>query len=314
VPGARPGSELREPHSGGSEGDAHPGGSGGDARFAERGHPLPAGFPPADGVLDRSLSLVRYLRDHCPWDREQTAESLVPHLLEETHETVDAIHADDAEALRGELGDLLLNLAFQIVVGEEGGRFTREEVMSGLERKMVRRHPHLFGGEPERWEVIKAKERADSRGEPGERPGSPGGTLEGLARGMDPLLRAHRIQERVAGVGFDWDEAEGALAKVREEIAEVESALAGHDAGALSEELGDLLFAVVNLARLSGGHAVPALATANAKFQRRFKALEELARDRDVPIPGASLEELDLLWDEVKRRERGAGPPDGDAQ
>jgi nucleoside triphosphate diphosphatase len=275
-------------------------------------------YPESEGALDRALALVAYLREHCPWDRKQTARSLVPHLLEETHETVDAIHADDPDLLRDELGDLLLNLAFQIVVAEGEGRFTRSDVVRRLEEKMVRRHPHLFGlGEKESWEVIKARERAEEAeanaspahptGEEGDDPAAPStpphGVLEGLAGGLDPLLRSHRLQEKAAGVGFDWDDVSGVLAKVREELDEVEAALASGDRGELEEEVGDLLFAVVNLARLADAHAVPALEAANAKFLRRFQAVEALARERGIPIPGASLEELDRLWDEVKEEE-----------
>lgn len=251
----------------------------------------PGGLFEADSkTLDRALALVEYLRANCPWDREQTPETLVPHLIEESHEAVDAIHAGDPGALRDELGDLLLNIAFQIVLGEEQRQFDREEVVRRLEEKMVRRHPHLFGGgETQDWESIKAQERS-------------GGTLDGLPSGLDPLLRAHRIQEKVAGVGFDWDEAGGALEKVHEELREVEAALASGDAGALGEELGDLLFSVVNLARLSGAHAVPTLLRANRKFEERFRALEQLAKERGVALPGATLDELDALWDEVKRR------------
>ena len=246
-------------------------------------------FPRVEGVLDRALALVEYLREHCPWDRKQTARSLVPHLLEEAAETVDAIRAGDAEALRGELGDLLLNLAFQVVVAEEAGEFGREEVVRELEEKMIRRHPHLFGlGEKESWETIKARER------------DTGGTLTGLARGLDPLLRAHRMQEKVSGVGFDWDDASGAIAKVREELAEVEEVMAQGDPRRIEEEAGDLLFSVVNVVRLAGAHPVPALDAANRKFQERFRQVEALARDRGIAMPGASLQELDRLWDEVK--------------
>ena len=273
-------------------------------------------FPPVEGVLDRALALVQYLRTHCPWDRKQTARSLVPHLLEETHEAVDAIHDGDPVALRDELGDLLLNLAFQVVVGEEEGSFSREEVVRGLEEKMIRRHPHLFGlGEKESWEAIKARERearqGEARGGAGGGKGSsaaPGsGTLDGLSRGLDPLLRAHRIQERVAGVGFDWEDPRGALEKVREEVEEVAQALDDGDPERLAEELGDLIFSVVNVARLAGTHAVPALEGANAKFRRRFEALEARARDQGVALPGSSLEALDRLWDEVKAGEGDAG-------
>ena len=248
-------------------------------------------FASEGGVLDRALVLVEYLREQCAWDRKQTARSLVPHLLEEAHETVDAIHARDGEALRGELGDLLLNLAFQVVVGEGEERFTREEVMRELEEKMVRRHPQIFGeGEPQTWEALKCAERE-------------GATLDGLASGLDPLLRAHRIQERAAGIGFDWEDPNGALDKVREELQEVEAALAEGLSEPLDEEIGDLLFSVVNVARLAGRHAVASLGMANAKFEGRFRALEALALDRGVTIPGATLAELDELWEEVKRQE-----------
>ena len=267
----------------------------GGGERAEVGVEAPTGrFPPVPGALDNALALVEYLRANCPWDREQTARSLVPHLVEETHETVDAIHSGDPSALLEELGDLLLNVAFQIVVAEEVESFTRDEVVSFLQAKMVRRHPHLFGGEGEAWEAIKARERADR---------SP---LDGLAQGLDPLLRAHRIQERVAGVGFDWSEAAGALAKVKEELAEVERELAAGDPDTLAAEMGDLLFSVVNLARLTGAHAVTSLEQANVKFQRRFGSVEALAKERGVPIPGATLGELDALWDEVKAREGDA--------
>lgn len=281
-------------------------------------------FPRVEGVLDRALALVEYLREHCPWDRRQTARSLVPHLLEETHEAVEAIRREDPDALRGELGDLLLNLAFQVVVAEDEGRFTREEVVRVLEEKMVRRHPHLFGlGEAEKWEAIKARERMDQVEAGGEAEGGPNpsgttGILAGMAPGLDPLLLAHRIQERVAGVGFDWDEPAGALEKVKEELAEVEEtmeavrATAGEEADEgerqeaarrLEEEMGDLLFAVVNLARLTGAHAVPSLELANVKFRRRFERLEALARERGVRLGEASLDELDRIWDEVKGEE-----------
>ncbi len=266
----------------------------GPAERADRGD-----FPGVEGTLDRALALVEYLRAHCPWDRKQTARSLVPHLLEETYETVDAIHTDDAGSLKGELGDLLLNFAFQVIVAEEAGRFTRNEIVEQLEDKMMRRHPHLFGlGEKESWEVIKSRERSQEGGD------ATLGTLEGIARALDPLLKAHRIQEKVAGVGFDWEEAHGALEKVSEELGEVEEALRDGDSSAIEEEMGDLLFAVVNLARLAGAHAAPSLHAANAKFQQRFERLEELARAREVPLPGSSLERLDELWEEVKEEEK----------
>lgn len=260
---------------------------------AETGHPA----SPSGGVLDRALALVEYLRARCPWDAAQTPASLRPLLLEEAHEVVDAISGGDEAGLRDELGDLLLNLAFQVVLAEERRAFSREEMVAGLEQKMRRRHPHLYGmGEAEPWAAIKARERAER--------GAPGGLLDGIAAGMDPLLRAFRIQERVAGVGFDWPDPGGALEKVREEVEEVGHELGVADAERLEDELGDLLFSVVNLARLANVHPVAALARANAKFTRRFTALEGLARDRGTELESASLQELDVLWDEVKRGEK----------
>lgn len=246
---------------------------------------------PGPGVLDRALRLVRFLREECPWDQAQTAESLIPHLLEETHEVVDAIREGSAHELEGELGDLLLNLAFQIVVAEEGGALDADSVYGRLESKMVARHPHLFGdGERQDWEALKAAERAEGTS-----------VLAGLAKGLDPLTKAHRIQERVAGVGFDWTDHHGAYAKVEEELAETDEAIASGDAARVEEELGDLLFAVVNLVRRAGAHPTTALARANAKFRARFERLEGLAAERGVELGRAGLDVLDGLWDEVKR-------------
>ena len=244
------------------------------------------------GALDRALSLVRFLRTECDWDRAQTAESLIPHLLEETHEVVDAIHSGNPSALEGELGDLLLNLAFQIVVAEEAGELDAESVYRRLEAKMVARHPHLFGDGVRRdWEALKAGERGEGEG-----------VLSGVAKGLDPLTKAYRIQERVACVGFDWDDHRGALDKVVEETGEVREALQSEIPARVDEEVGDLLFAVVNLARLAGTHPTNALARANRKFQDRFTKLERLARERGIEMESAGLEALDALWDEVKRR------------
>jgi nucleoside triphosphate diphosphatase len=256
----------------------------------------PAG---AGGVLDRALALVEFLRARCPWDAAQTPATLTRYLLEEAHEVAGAIAADDPAALCGELGDLLLNLAFQVVIGEERGAFTREEVVAGLEQKMRRRHPHLHGlGEAEPWEALKARER-------GPRPAA--SVLDDVPAGLDPLLRAFRVQDRVSKVGFDWDDPRGALDKVREEAEEVGRELEEADASRLEDEVGDLFFAAVNLSRLAGVHPSAAIARANAKFERRFRALEALAAARGVGMERAGLAELDRLWDEVKRGERERG-------
>jgi MazG family protein len=252
---------------------------------------LPGDTNVAGGALDRALELVAFLRSNCPWDAAQTPESLVPHLLEEAQEVVDSIRAGNPADLEGELGDLLLNLAFQVVIGEERGEFTRLSVALRLEEKMKRRHPHLFGlGEKEEWEEMKHRERGE-----GTR------VLDGLATGLDPLLKAHRIQDRVSGVGFDWSDATGAWEKVAEELEEVREALAEGNQEKVEEELGDLLFAAVNLTRLAGAHPDPVLDRANRKFQSRFEALEDLARNRGISLTDASLEVLDSLWEELKR-------------
>jgi ATP diphosphatase len=245
--------------------------------------------------LDRALALVRFLRANCPWDAAQTPQSLLPYLLEESHEVSDAVIAGNDADLQGELGDLLLNVAFQIVLAEERGAFSAETVVSQLEAKMRRRHPHLYGdGPPRPWEELKAEERAAANAD--------ATLLSGLSGSLDPLSKAHRIQERVSTVGFDWADARGAFEKVAEELEEVREAMAAEPSDALEEELGDLLFAVVNLTRLTGTHSLQALQRANLKFTARFDALELLARRRGIELGRASLEELDALWEEIKLR------------
>ncbi len=251
---------------------------------------------PADRTFDRALELVRFLRARCPWDARQTPESLLPYLIEEAHEVAEAVTAHDEDELGRELGDLLLNVAFQVVLAEERASFTADNVVRRLEEKMRRRHPQLYGDGPaEPWEQLKAKERAADPSLPS--------LLDGVPGGLDPLSLAQRIQDRVSAVGFDWREPGGALDKVREEVDEVASHLGTDAREAMEEELGDLLFSVVNLARLLDAHAMIALRRANQKFTRRFRALEALARERGLPLPGATLEQMDALWEEVKRAE-----------
>ncbi len=250
-----------------------------------------------DSALGRALGLVRDLRTRCPWDRAQTPQTLRPYLVEEALELDHAIQTDDPEALRDELGDLLLHLAFQIVIGEERSQFNAEVVTHGLEQKMWRRHPHLYAGargsDHANWELVKRRE---------PRAGGKRGTLAGLPPTLPPLLMAYRLQERAAGVGFDWPDAAGPMAKVKEEVAEVDREVAGGKREALETEVGDLLFAVVNLARKLEIEPGQALEKANAKFTRRFEQIEALAEERGVEIGRASLAELDQLWEEVKRR------------
>ncbi|OLB16350.1 MAG: hypothetical protein AUH07_01110 [Gemmatimonadetes bacterium 13_2_20CM_70_9] len=221
---------------------------------------------PGDPALGRALALVRDLRARCPWDHAQTRDTLRPYLVEEALELDQALRRGEPAELRDELGDLLLHLAFQIVIGEERHELDAEAVTRALEEKMSRRHPHLF---------------ADSRTLP-------------------PLLMAYRLQERAAGVGFDWPDAKGPLQKVKEELAELEGETGSGKRERLEDEVGDLLFAVVNLARKLAIDPRAALERANDKFQRRFEAVERLAEARGLELGRASLEELDRMWDEVK--------------
>lgn len=247
-----------------------------------------------NSALGRAMALVADLRERCPWDRAQTRETLRPYLVEEALELDDALARGSAEEIRHELADVLLNVAFQLVLAEESGEFTAADVAETLERKIQRRHPHLFDGGPkESWEVIKHRER-----------GQDGGLLDGLPPTLPPLLMAQRLQERAAAVGFDWPDTAGPADKVREELAECEAEFAesgdaerGHR---LSEEIGDLLFAVVNLARKAGVPPGVALDAANRKFRRRFTAMERLAETRHINVHAAGLEVLDRLWDESK--------------
>lgn len=249
-----------------------------------------------ESALDRAIAMVTDLRTRCDWDRIQTRETLRPYLIEEAHELAAALADGDPEAIREEVADLMLHLAWQLVFGRERGEFSPGQVADDLVAKMRRRHPHLFAlGEREQWETLKAKERKVGRG-----------TLDGLPVTLPELLMAYRLQERAAGVGFDWPDSAGPIAKVREELAEVEAELPSSvdgDPNRLHDEIGDLLFAVVNLARKVGVTPSSALESSNRKFRARFESVEALAEKRGVTMRGATLEELDELWDEVKSRE-----------
>jgi len=260
-------------------------------------------MPRADSAsLDDALAIMRDLRARDVWDRAQTHESLRPYLNEEMHELDDAIREGDDAAIRSELGDVLLQVLFHAIIAEERGVFDVNSVAGSLVTKMTKRHPWLYGDAAGRepWEQMKSKTR---------------GTLaEGLPQGLPALHRAHRLQERAAGVGFDWPDVKGPIDKVREELVEVESEIAANGAefdthgvpsgdarhARLEAELGDLLFSVVNLCRKAGVHPSLALDRANAKFQARFEAVEALAAARGVDVRTAGLAVLDSLWNEVK--------------
>ncbi len=252
-----------------------------------------------DSALGRALGLVRELRRRCPWDRAQTPQTLRPYLVEEALELDHAIQTDDPAAMRDELGDMLLHLAFQIVIAEERSQFNAEVVTRTLEEKMWRRHPKLFGGaragsdDHAGWELVKRRE---------PRAGGKRSTLAGLPATMPPLLMAYRLQERAAGIGFDWPDATGPMAKVKEETAELEQEQGAGSREQIEEEVGDLLFAVVNLSRKLAVDPRAALERSNAKFQDRFEAVEKLAEERGLEMGRATVEELDTLWDEVKKR------------
>jgi len=254
-----------------------------------------------DSALGRALGLVRELRQRCLWDRAQTPQTLRPYLVEEALELDHAIQTDDPEAMRDELGDVLLHLAFQIVIGEERSQFNAEVVTRTLEEKMWRRHPNLFSesrvsrDDHAGWELAKRRE---------PRAGGKRGTLTGLPPTLPPLLMAYRLQERAAGIGFDWPDVRGPLAKVKEETAEIEKEQGAGRREQIEEEIGDLLFAAVNLARKHGIEAGQALERANLKFMARFEKVEKLAEARGLEMGRATLEELDTLWDEVKRTKR----------
>lgn len=267
-------------------------------------------------ALGRAVLLVRDLRKRCLWDGAQTPESLRPYLVEEALELDHALGQGDQRAITGELGDLLLHLAFQIVLGEEANRFGAEDVVTAMERKMWRRHPHLFPTPPAGGAAAAGAAgatgatTADSHGnwertKVAERGADGPGVLDGLPPNLPALIMAFRLQERAAGVGFDWPDAAGPAEKVREELAELEKETrhgSAVDRDRVEHEVGDLLFAVVNLARKLNCDARAALEKANRRFAARFRDMERLAGVRGVRIGYAGLEELDGLWNEAKMR------------
>lgn len=252
--------------------------------------------------LGRFHQLARTLREQCPWDQEQTHASLVTYLLEETYEVVDALHALDPddpatdEALLEELGDLLYQIEFHATIAEEEGRFTMADVARGVHDKLVRRHPHVFGDVSvedsdevvANWDAIKRAEKQRTS------------AFDGVPVAQPSLSYAHAVQKRAAKVGFDWPDVEGALPKIAEEAGEIREAVASGDPDAVADEMGDLLFAVVNVARHLKVDPEAALRRAVGKFRARFEGVEALARERGLDLATCGLETLDTLWDEVK--------------
>jgi MazG family protein len=291
-------------------GDEHPAPEGGLARFDEH---LPRPVPPLASQDGRTLErLVRVMQrllaeDGCPWDREQSLETLRKYVLEEACEVIDAIEGGDRAALKEELGDLLLQVVFQAELLRREGRFAIDDVIAGIVEKLVTRHPHVFGDLDVKdadevlrnWELLKAKEKAGR------------GILAGVPKSLPALTRAQRIGEKVARVGFDWADERGSLAKVHEELGELTAALEAGDARAVEEELGDALFALVNLSRHAKVDAEGALRRTIDKFTRRFGHVEARVKEEHGGFgqPGNAtlpLEVLDGYWEEAKRAERDA--------
>ena len=247
----------------------------------------------------RLIAVVEHLRseDGCPWDRQQTPQSLLPYLLEETYEVMESITADDAGALKEELGDLLLHIVFQGCLAKEAGRFTLGDSLNAVNDKLTRRHPHVFGDQRvedtgdvrRRWEAAKQREKGRSS------------LLDGVPRTLPALNRARRMQEKAASVGFDWPQAAGVWAKVMEEMQELQTACAAEDAAAMQEEFGDVLFSLVNLGRFLQLSGEDALRQATNKFEQRFRGIEQELARRGRTIEEATLEEMDGIWNRLRR-------------
>ena len=263
-------------------------------------------------TLDDLLDIMARLRDPeggCPWDLKQRFATIAPYTIEEAYEVADAIARDDMPELKEELGDLLFQVVFHARLAEEAGHFAFAEVADAICAKMIRRHPHVFAAVAyateeelrEAWEAEKRAERAAKGG------GVPG-TLDGVASALPALLRAEKLQRRATRVGFDWPDVEGVIAKCREELDEIEAARAtGADTDVLAGEVGDLLFSCVNLARHLGAEAEQALRGASAKFERRFRAMEQALAEAGTPVGTADLATMDAAWERVKAAE----PTDG---
>lgn len=257
--------------------------------------------------MKKLLEVMAKLRDKdngCPWDVEQDFSTIAPYTIEEAYEVADAIARGDMEGLRDELGDLLFQVAFHSRMAEEQGSFNFEDVAEGICDKMVRRHPHVFGTEAERalgpakgaWEQIKAAERAGNS-EKGE-----GSALDSVALALPALKRAQKLGNRASSVGFDWPDTQGVRAKITEELAELSAAECSGRQQDVHEELGDLLFAVVNLARHLNVDPEQALTDANRKFECRFRSMESDAKNENLDLSNLDIEALELRWQGAKRR------------
>ena len=272
-------------------------------------------FSPMDRLL-ALMSMLRHREFGCPWDLKQTFESLIPYTVEEVHEVVHAIESGDRDELRDELGDLLFQVVFYAQMSREEGGFDFQDVAAEVTAKLLRRHPHVFpdgrlesfgsrqelsaGEVVSNWEAIKRAERAGQ----GNGNGEPQSVLDGLPQSLPALEKARKLQQRTAGVGFDWQEVRPVIDKLKEEIGEFEKALAAGDGAEMREEFGDMLFAMVNLARHCKIDSESALRESNRRFETRFRDLEKLAAERGWELPERELRELDQLWALAKTRVR----------
>lgn len=256
-------------------------------------------------TLSEFLDIVAKLRDPnggCPWDLKQNFDTMLPHLLEESYEVAEAIHMQDHSALREELGDLLLQVVFLSQLAKEEGSFTFQDVLNDIHDKLIYRHPHVFGDVKASnseealasWEAQKANDAKHQ---------AHNSILDDLPFALPALTRAHKMQKRCAKIGFDWDNPNDVFAKVEEELAEVRAEMTACNAEKLEEELGDLLFASVNLCRHHDVDAESALRNANAKFERRFQKVEETVKSQGKQLQDFSLAELDFIWNKIKTME-----------
>jgi tetrapyrrole methylase family protein/MazG family protein len=269
-----------------------------DPRPAALNHPRP-------GSVEHLVELMRVLRSAwgCPWDREQSLQTLKQHLVEECYEVIDAIDSGDRDALREELGDLLLQVLFQAQLCDEEGAFSFHDVARALGEKLIRRHRHVFGDVRaasaaealQSWDSVKHQEKAAAES-----------VIQGIPRHLPALQRAQKVQKKVARVGFDWSDVHDVLAKIEEELRETRQAIADRQDARVREEIGDLLFAVVNLSRFLGHNAEDALDETIGKFTRRFRAIEARLHGAGRNVTDCDLAELDRLWNEVKAEEDGS--------
>ena len=258
--------------------------------------------------LARIMARLRDPVSGCAWDLAQDFSTIAPYTIEEAYEVADAIERGDMGELRDELGDLLFQVMFHSRMAEEAGSFALADVVAAINDKMIRRHPHVFGEDRDgrsadeqtaAWEVMKAAERAKKAAAD-----VPPSALDGVARALPALLRAEKLQKRAARTGFDWTETPPIFDKLEEEIAEVKEAMASGDAEAIEDEVGDLLFVVANLARRLSVDPEQALRKANAKFERRFRAMEAAAAQEEIDFASLSLDKQEAYWQRVKKAER----------